>query len=318
MENTNSFFSKNKAYIYTLLGLGVVGFIFVKYMMIMDWAYLFDFVVNILSGAGVSGVTTPPASNYELMVDTAFGYNYEAIAPEIIRASNERQEFIWWVFIGEIAIFCVMYAMNGRKKAVITNPNDQVQVFSLFHRGVIWFNVLIIITLIITGFNITWGLRSGGGDLAFLLRGMHEMTGIIWLPFWLMLSIIAFKDAKLLFNNSVMKKILLPGKYKPMKRVIYIAFVTMGAGLLASGIIIWFLHPDAYTHGQYIQFKRLLLYVHFGSSVLIMFFLMDFVYSVLVSVKGNLKGLITGKYPREHLEQLAPDVLADIDNIKGN
>ena len=52
--------------------------------------------------------------------------------------------------------------------------------------------------------------------------------------------------------------------------------------------------------------------MHFGASVLIMFFLMDFVYSVLVAVKGNLKGLITGKYPREYLEQLAPDVLADI------
>jgi formate dehydrogenase subunit gamma len=57
--------------------------------------------------------------------------------------------------------------------------------------------------------------------------------------------------------------------------------------------------------------------VHFGASVLIMFFLMDFVYSVLVAVKGNIKGLITGKYPREHLEQLAPDVLIDIENKKG-
>ena len=45
-------------------------------------------------------------------------------------------------------------------------------------------------------------------------------------------------------------------------------------------------------------------------------FLMDFVYSTLVAVKGNLKGLITGKYPREYLEQLAPDVLADIEKEK--
>ncbi|MBF7071734.1 cytochrome b/b6 domain-containing protein, partial [Arcobacter butzleri] len=36
-------------------------------------------------------------------------------------------------------------------------------------------------------------------------------------------------------------------------------------------------------------------------------------YSALIAVKGNLKGLITGKYPREHLEQLAPDVLIDIE-----
>jgi formate dehydrogenase subunit gamma len=91
----------------------------------------------------------------------------------------------------------------------------------------------------------------------------------------------------------------------------------MGAGLLTSGFIIWFLHPDAFINAQVIQFKRALLYVHFGSSVLIMFFLMDFVYSTLVAVKGNLKGLLTGKYPREHLEQLAPDVLSDIENKKG-
>lgn len=314
---TESFYTRNKAYILTLVGLGIVGFIFVKYMMVMDWAYLFGFTLDMLTGGGVDGVITPSASTYQLMVDTAFGQNYEAIAPEIIRASNERQEYIWWVFVGEIAIFCVMYTFYGRKTANITNPNDEVKVFSLFHRAIIWMNVLIIIALIITGFNITWAMRSGGGELPFLLRGTHEITGIIWLPFWLLLSIIAFKDAKLLFNNSLLKKIILPGKYKPMKRIIYIAFVLMGAGLLTSGILIWYLHPDAFTHGQLIQFKRLLLYVHFGSSVLIMFFLMDFVYSVMVSVKGNLKGLITGKYPREHLEQLAPDVLQDIENKEG-
>lgn len=313
MENNNSFYNRNKAYILTLLGLSIVGFIFVKFMMVMDWEYLLHFVIQMATGGGIDGVINPATSNYQAMVNTAFGQNYEAIAPEIIRASNERQEYIWWVFVGEIAIFCVMYTIYGRKSAVITKPDDQVQVFSLFHRGVIWLNVLIIITLIITGFNITWALRSGGGELPFLLRGMHEITGIVWLPFWLMLSIIAFKDAKILANNSITQKLILPGKYKPMKRIIYIAFVAMGAGLLVSGILIWFMHPDAFTHGQVIQFKRMLLYVHFGSSVLIMFFLMDFVYSVLVSVKGNLKGLITGKYPREHLEQLAPDVLLDIE-----
>ncbi len=41
---------------------------------------------------------------------------------------------------------------------------------------------------------------------------------------------------------------------------------------------------------------------------------MDFIYSVMVAVKGNFQGLITGKYPREHLEQLAPDVLEDIED----
>ncbi|MDN5131088.1 cytochrome b/b6 domain-containing protein, partial [Aliarcobacter butzleri] len=207
------------------------------------------------------------------------------------------------------AIFCFMYAFYGRKSAVITRPNDEVEVFTLFHRSIIWLNVFIIIVLIITGFNITWSLRSGGGYIPFILRGTHEVTGLIWFPIWLMMSIIAFKDIKLLSKNSLINKLVLPGKYKPMKRIIFIVFVAMGAGLLTSGATIWYLHPDAFTHAHYIQFKRALLYVHFGSSVLIMFFLMDFVYSALVAVKGNLKGLITGKYPREYLEQLAPDIL---------
>lgn len=316
MENS-SFFERNKAYIFTLVGLGLVGFVFVNFFMIMDWEYLFKYTIHVLTGGGLDGAITAPDSTYKAMVNAAFGPNYEAIAPEIIRASNERQEYIWWVFVAEIAIFCVMYAINGRQEAHITRPNDQVEVFSLFHRAIIWLNVIIIITLIITGFNITWSLRSEGGLLPFLLRGTHEITGLIWFPVWLLMSIIAFKDIKLLSKNSLLKKIILPGKYKPMKRVIFIVFILMGAGLLTSGFIIWFLHPDAFINAQVIQFKRALLYVHFGSSVLIMFFLMDFVYSTLVAVKGNFKGLLSGKYPREHLEQLAPDVLADIENKKG-
>jgi len=86
MENTNSFYGRNKAYILTLGGLGVVGFIFVQYMMIFDWAYLLKFTFDMVTGGGVDGAVTPSSSTYKLMVDTAFGQNYEAIAPEIIRA----------------------------------------------------------------------------------------------------------------------------------------------------------------------------------------------------------------------------------------
>ena len=313
----SSFFQRNKAYILTLAGLGVVGFVFVGFLMIMDWEYLFKYTIHVLTGGNIDGILEPGKTGYTQMVDKAFGPNYTAIAPEIIRASNERQLYIWWVFVAEIAIFCFMYAFYGRKEAIITNPNDQVEVFSLVHRAIIWLNVIIIITLIITGFNITWSLRSEGGYIPFILRGTHEVTGIVWFPIWLLMSIIAFKDLKILSKNSLLNKIILPGKYKPMKRIIFIVFVAMGGGLLFSGFLIWFIHPDAYTNAQFIQFKRALLYVHFGSSVLIMFFLMDFVYSSLVAVKGNLKGLITGKYPREYLEQLAPDVLEDIKKREG-
>lgn len=316
MENS-SFFEKNKAYIFTLLGLGLVGFVFINFFMIMDWGYLFSYTIHVITGGSIDGVLVAPDTHYKGMVDAAFGPSYEAIAPEIIRASNERQEYIWWVFVAEIAIFCVMYTIYGRKTAVVTNPNDQVQVFSVLHRAIIWLNVFIIITLIITGFNITWSLRSEGGYLPYLLRGTHEVTGVLWFPFWLLMSIIAFKDIKLLSKNSLLGKIVLLGKHEPMKRVIYLAFVLMGAGLLFSGFFIWYIDPDAYTNAQFIQFKRALLYVHFGTSVLIMFFLLDFVYSTLVAVKGNFKGLITGKYPREYLEQIAPDVLNEIEIKEG-
>lgn len=56
-----------------------------------------------------------------------------------------------------------------------------------------------------------------------------------------------------------------------------------------------------------------LLYLHFGASVLIMFFILDYVYASAVSVKGYLRGLWSGKYPREYLEQVSPDVLEDIN-----
>ncbi|AXK48975.1 FdhC protein [Aliarcobacter trophiarum LMG 25534] len=316
MENS-SFMKRNGAYIYTLLGLGLVGFVFVNFLMIMDWGYLFRYTIHVLTGGNLDGILEPARTGYIEMVNRAFGPEYNAIAPEIIRASNERQLYIWWVFVAEIAIFCVMYAFYGRKEAIITNPNDTVEVFSVLHRAIIWLNVIIILTLIITGFNITWSLRSEGGYIPFILRGTHEVTGLLWFPIWLLMSIIAFKDLKILSKNSLIRKITLFGKHTPMKRVIFIVFVLMGGGLLFSGFLIWFIHPDALTNAQFIQFKRALLYVHFGASVLIMFFLMDFVYSSLVAVKGNLKGLITGKYPREYLEQLAPDILEDIKKREG-
>jgi len=312
MKNS-SFFEKNKAYFYTVLGLSVLGFIFVQFLMVMDWEYLIKYQIHILMGGNIDGILEPARTHYIEMVNRAFGPNYNTIAPEIIRASNERQLYIWWVFVAEIAIFCIAYTLYGRKEAVITRPDDQVKVFSLVHRAIIWLNIFIIIVLVITGFNITWSLRSEGGYIPFILRGTHEMTGLIWFPVWLLMSIIAFKDLKILSRNSLIKKVILPGKYKPMKRVIFVVFFCMGGALFLSGFLIWFIHPDAYTNAQYIQFKRALLYVHFGSSVLIMFFLFDFVYSTIIAVKGNLKGLITGKYPREHLEQLAPDILADVE-----
>ncbi len=129
---SSSFFERNKAYFYTVLGLFLIGFVFVEFLMIMDWGYLFRYKLHILSGGSLDGVLTPATSTYQQMVNTAFGPSYNTIAPEIIRASNERQLYIWWVFVAEIAIFCYAYAVYGRKSAVITRPDDQVEVFSIF------------------------------------------------------------------------------------------------------------------------------------------------------------------------------------------
>jgi formate dehydrogenase subunit gamma len=310
MTANSGFFHRNRAYFYTLLGLGVVGTLFVGVMMIMDWGYLFGYVVHLLSGGGISGVLDEPSSYYEQMKVAAFGPAYTAIAPEIIRASYERQLFIWYVFAAEIAIFAYLYARYGRKEAVITRPEDTVQVFTPFQRAVIWINVAIVVLLVISGFNITWSMRSEGGQIAYFLRGLHEVTGLAWIPVWLLMSLMAFKDLPILRKNSLW--FFLPGSYKPMKRIIFIVFVAMGLGLIASGFALWFLHPDAATHAQLIQFKRAMLYVHFGASVLMMFFVLDFVYSVAVAIKGNLRYLWTGRFPREHLEQFDPDVLKEL------
>lgn len=55
-----TFFQRNRAYLYTALGLGVVGAVFVGLMMIMDWGYLFGYTLHVLTGGGVQGVLTPP------------------------------------------------------------------------------------------------------------------------------------------------------------------------------------------------------------------------------------------------------------------
>lgn len=309
--NHDSFFCKNQAYIYTALGLGLVGFIFVNFLMIIDWGYLIKFTFSAILG-DTSGVLSQPSSLTEQFVNSAFGPAYNTIAPEIIRASNERQDFIWYVFVAEIAIFAVLYIKNGRVEAKITRPDDLVTVFSPFQRVVIWGNIVLITALVITGFNITWSLRSEGGDLPRLLRQFHEMGGITWASFWLLLTIMSAKDLKA-YRQHGMFSFFFAGSFKPSKRVIWIFFAVMGAGLVFSGITMILLHPNALTHADVIQFKRALLYLHFGASVLIMFFILDFVYASAVSIKGYLRGLWSGKYPKEYLEQVAPDVLEDLN-----
>ena len=96
-----------------------------------------------------------------------------------------------------------------------------------------------------------------------------------------------------------------------MGRINYLAYLAFGFLLVISGFFMWFMHPDFHTFTETIQLKRLLLYVHFGGSAIISFFVFEIVYTAIVSVKGYLPGLITGKLPREYIKELRPDLIEE-------
>jgi len=308
----SSFFKKNQAYFWTALGLGVLAVVFTQYLMILDFKYLFDFKLDVIFNQKIDGIIVPAQNHYEEMKNALFGPAYETIAPEIVRASNERQIFIFYVYLAEIVVFALIYLFVGAKTPKIENPKDRVRVFSVFQLFVIWINILIVTYLTVSGFNITWGLRSLGGEIPRFLRATHEIVGMGWLPIWLLVSFMAFKDSRY-FAKSRPLSFFFAGKHKPSKRIVWIFFVATGGGLLLSGILIYFIHPSTLINAETIQFKRALLYVHFGSSVVFMFFMLDFVFTTAIMVKGYMQGIFTGYYPREYLEQISPDVLEDIN-----
>lgn len=155
-------------------------------------------------------------------------------APEIIRASNERQEYIWYVFLAEISIFAFLYAKNGRVEPKITRPDDMVTVFSPFQRAVIWLNIGMICILIFTGFNITWSLNSGGGTLPRYLRMFHELTGLAWIAVWLVFTVIAAKDSKA-YRKEGMFNIFFPENLSPQKELYGFSLRQWARGFALAG-----------------------------------------------------------------------------------
>ena len=314
MEN-KSFLSEYKAYV-------IVGFLFVLLTywyfwlaIIADINYVYKFLLQMAQG-NFTGQVVPFESltRYEQMEVTLFGPDYNAIAPEVIRAFEERQHLLPIVFTVEFFIFLTMFIIaKGRKQAKITRENEKIQVYSLFQRLVILLNIAIMIYLFITGFSITFGNWTGGGYIARLMRATHEIVGLGWIPVWAIMTIIAFKDHKFFIRPSskIWNKIFLRGKYQHMDRINYYMYVAFGSLLVLSGFIIWFMFPDAATHSQTIQIKRFILFIHFMGSAIISFFTFETVYSYFVSVKGYIPGVITGKLPVEYLEQLRPDVLEE-------
>ena len=314
MEN-KSFISEYKAYL-------IIGFLFVLLTYwyfwlatIADIGYVYQFLIEMLKG-NFTGQVVPYESltHYQQMEVKLFGPRYDAIAPEVIRAFEERQHLLPIVFTVEFFLFLTMFIIaKGRKQAKITRENEKVQVYSLFQRLVILLNIVIMIYLFITGFSITFGNWTGGGYIARLMRATHEIVGLGWIPVWAIMTIIAFKDHKFFVRPSskIWHKIFLRGKYKDMDRINYYMYVAFGSLLVFSGFVIWYMFPNVAVHAETIQIKRLILFIHFMGSAIISFFTFETVYSYFVSVKGYIPGVISGKLPVEYLEQLRPDVLEE-------
>ncbi len=312
---SKSFLSEYKTYL-------IIGFLFIiltywyfYLATIADIGYVFNFILQIMQG-NISGQLVPfdSLNHYEQMEVGLFGPNYDSIAPEVIRAFEERQHLLPLVFLAEFFLFLSMFILaKGRKQAHITKASDTVQVYSLFQRVVILLNIIVMTYLFITGFSITFGNITGGGYIARFMRASHEIVGLGWIPIWLIMTIIAFKDHKYFLRPStkLWNKIFLRGSYKPMDRINYYAFVAFGATLTVSGFILWYLVPDSATYVETIQFKRLVLFLHFMGSAIISFFTFETVYSMFAAVKGYIPGVITGRLPVEYLSQLRPDVLEE-------
>ena len=316
MEN-KSFFSEYKVYLIIGLLFAILTYWYFWLATIADIGYVFQFLLQIAQG-NITGQVVPfeSLSHHEQMETALFGPNYNAIAPEVIRAFEERQHLLPIVFAVELVLFTIMFIIaKGRKQAKITREDDKVQVYSLFQRVVLMLNIIVMIYLFITGFSITFGNWTGGGEIARFMRSTHEIVGVGWIPVWLIMTIIAFKDHKHFARPSmkIWNKIFLRGSYQPMNRINYYAYVAFGFLLVLSGFIIWWMSPDAATHAETIQFKRFILFIHFMGSAIISFFTFETVYSYFVSVKGYIPGVITGKLPVEYVEQLRPDVLEEED-----
>lgn len=314
MEN-KSFFKEYKVYIIVGLLFCLLTYWYFFLATIADINYVYEFIKQMLQG-NFTGQVVPyeSLSHYEQMEVSLFGPDYNTMAPEVIRAFEERQHLLPIVFLVEFFIFLIMFIVaKGRKQAKITKKNEKVRVYSLFQRIIILLNIIIMIYLFITGFSITFGNWTGGGILARYMRATHEIVGLGWIPTWLIMTIIAFKDHKYFIRPSskIWNKIFLRGKYEHMNRINYYMYVAFGALLVISGFIIWFMYPDYHTYAQTIQFKRFMLFIHFMGSAIISFFTFETVYSYFVSVKGYIPGVITGKLPVEYLEQLRPDVLEE-------
>ncbi len=315
MENKaqkKGFFNENMPYIIVGALFALLTYWYFWLATIADLTYVWQYVLKMFT-LDFSGQIIPYSelSRLEQGYVSIYGPQYDAIAPEVVRAFEERQHLLPWVFLAEFCIFAVMLVMQGgRKGPKCRKTCEMVEVHSTFQRFAVLGNILIMIYLFVTGFSITFGNITGGGTLGFFMRETHEIIGLFWIPVWLLITVIAFKDHKHFKRlSSKWGKVFLKGLYTHGQRINYLAFVAFGFILCFSGFWLWFLSMDIVPHAEIIQYRRLILFGHFMGSAVITFFVGETIYSYVVAIRGYLPGLITGKYPKEYLEEFHPEVL---------
>jgi cytochrome b subunit of formate dehydrogenase len=309
MEN-KSFFKKYEAYLFTLLAFTLLSIWYFN-VTLADMGLVVKFIL--VKAGHLLGIydELPRIMTNDPLGAKVFGGDYALFAPEVMRASGERAEYLPWVFSIEVSVFALMFIFFGRKEAKLTRPDDLVQVFTPFQRAVIWANIFMMITLVISGFNITFGDRSQGGMIPYYLRQLHELTGFLWAFVFVAMTVLAFKDCKLLKKTSLVRY-MFKGAFTPTERVGYYAYAVFGALIVISGLYIFLVHPHTLINAETINMRRLMLFAHFAGTAIFMFFTLEYIYSSAVAVKGYLRGLWSGKYPREYLEKFHPEIAAEV------
>jgi len=137
MEN-KSFLSEYKVYLIIGLLFVLLTYWYFWLATIADISYVYEFILQMLQG-NFTGQIVPFESltNYQQMEVGLFGPDYHSIAPEVIRAFEERQHLLPIVFLVEFLLFLTMFIVaKGRKQAKITtNKKDADLIFTTTHKS---------------------------------------------------------------------------------------------------------------------------------------------------------------------------------------
>jgi len=111
-----------KAYILVGIGFALLTYWYFWLATIADLNYVLAYVIEMFK-LNFNGQVVPLESlsrgDYQSVM--MFGPDYDAIAPEVVRAFEERQHLLPYVFLAELVLFVIIYfSTGGRKEAKIT------------------------------------------------------------------------------------------------------------------------------------------------------------------------------------------------------